>query len=213
MDIQCDGVLGTNVAEILDCGASILEITIVKAILTLVIGYPVIIFVTAQIARFFERVDLDETVEMFIQKVAKVTMWMLLLITVSGTLGVDVSAILAGLGIAGLALAFAAQDTLSNVVGGVFIMIDRPFKVGDRIKLPTKIGSQYSSWGDVKEIGLRTTTVRSTDGVIVTIPNKSLIGGPIVNFSHDRDAALRVRLRIGLTPVWSKIFQYTCQMS
>ena len=205
MGIKCDGVLSPNATEILNCGTSILEITIVKAILTLVIGYYVIIFVTAQIARFFDRVDLDATVEMFLQKVAKVTMWMLLLITVSGTLGVDVSAILAGLGIAGLALAFAAQDTLSNVVGGVFIMIDRPFKVGDRIKLPTKIGSQYSSWGDVKEIGLRTTTVRSTDGVIVTIPNKSLIGGPIVNFSHDRDAALRVRLRIGLTPVWSNV--------
>ena len=81
----------------------------------------------------FVRVVLDESVEMFIQKVAKVTMWILLLLTVSGTLGVDVSAILAGLGIAGVALAFAAQDTLSNVVGGVFIMIDRPFKVGDRI--------------------------------------------------------------------------------
>ena len=205
MNIKCDGVLGTNVTEILDCGASILEITVIKAILTLVIGYPLIIFLTAQISRLFDRVELDETVEMFIQKVAKVTMWILLLITVSGTLGVDVSAILAGLGIAGLALAFAAQDTLSNVVGGVFIMIDRPFKVGDRIKLPTKIGSQYSSWGDVKEIGLRTTIVRSTDGVIVTIPNKSLIGGPIVNFSHDRDAALRVRLRLGLTPVWSNV--------
>ena len=66
MDIKCDAVLGTNITEIIDCGASILEITVIKAILTLVIGYPVIIFVTAQIARLFDRVDLDETVEMFI---------------------------------------------------------------------------------------------------------------------------------------------------
>lgn len=205
MDIRCTGVLTTDAAKILDCGASILEISVVKAILTLIIGYPMILFATAQISRFFDRVELDETVEIFIQKVAKVMLWVLLLITVSGTLGVNISAVLAGLGIAGLAFAFAAQDSLANVIGGVFIMIDRPFKIGDRIKLPTRIGSLYSSWGDVKEIGLRTTVVRSTDGVIVTIPNKSLIGGPIVNFSHDRDLALRVRLRIGLTPVWSNV--------
>ena len=71
-------------------------------------------------------------------------------------------------------MAFAAQDTIENIIAGIFIMVDRPFREGDRILLPKKIGSLYSSWGDVTEIGLRTTRVRSTDGVLLTIPNKNL---------------------------------------
>ncbi|MCH2444644.1 MAG: mechanosensitive ion channel family protein, partial [Candidatus Poseidoniia archaeon] len=109
------------------------------------------------------------------------------------------------LGIVGLAVAFASQDTMENIIAGVFIIIDRPFREGERILLPKKIGGHYSSWGDVQEIGLRTTTVRSTDGVMLTIPNKLLTKDAVANFSHRRDMQLRVRIRLGLTPTWSNV--------
>ena len=99
-------------------------------------------------------------------------------------------------------MAFAAQDTMENVIAGIFIIIDRPFREGERILLPKKLGGIYSSWGDVVEIGLRTTHVRSTDGVLLTIPNKLLTKDAVANFSHSE---LRVRIRLGLTATWANV--------
>ena len=102
-------------------------------------------------------------------------------------------------------MAFAAQDTIENIIAGIFLMVDRPFRQGDRILLPKRIGSLYSSWGDVTEIGLRTTRVRSTDGVLLTIPNKLLTKDTIANFNHKDDRNLRVRIRLGLVPTWENV--------
>ena len=99
----------------------------------------------------------------------------------------------------------AREDTIENIIAGIFLIIDRPFREGDRILLPKKIGSLYSSWGDVTEIGLRTTRVRSTDGVLLTIPNKLLTKDTIANFNHKDDRNLRVRIRLGLVPTWENV--------
>ena len=71
--------------------------------------------------------------------------------------------------------------------------------------MPKKIGSLYSSWGDVTEVGLRTTRVKSTDGVLLTIPNKNLTKDTIANFNHKDDRNLRVRIRLGLVPTWENV--------
>ena len=63
----------------------------------------------------------------------------------------------------------------------------------------------YSKWGDVSYIGLRTTRVRSTDGVLLTIPNKILTKDAVANFSHSSDMELRVRIRLGLTATWANV--------
>ena len=127
-------------------------------------------------------------------RIAGVAMWAIVILTAASELGINVAGIVAALGIFGLAVAFAAQDTMENVIAGIFIIIDRPFREGERILLPKKLGGIYSSWGDVIEIGLRTTHVRSTDGVLLTIPNKLLTKDAVANFSHSE---LRVRIRLG----------------
>ncbi len=175
------------------------------ALLILLFGYPVVKLLIRELDRFFARVELDETVEIFTRRVVAAFLWVILLVMVLDYLGVNITGLLAALGIAGLAIAFAAQDSLSNVFSGIFIMLDRPFKIGDRILLPTRIGRLYSSWGDVVDIGLRSTRVRSTDGVILTIPNRLLTSNTLVNFSHMKEPALRVRIRLGLVPVWSNV--------
>ena len=126
-------------------------------------------------------------------------------LTAANELGINVTGIVAALGIVGLAMAFAAQDTIENIIAGIFLMVDRPFREGDRILLPKKIGSLYSSWGDVTEIGLRTTRVRSTDGVLLTVPNKLFTKDTIANFNHKDDRNLRVRIRLGLVPTWENV--------
>ena len=188
------------------CATEVVAMGPIAALLILIIGVPLIKLAKRYLRRLFDRTDvLDESIENFIFRIAGVAMWAILLLTAVNELGINVTGLVAALGIVGLAVAFASQDTMENIIAGIFIIIDRPFREGERILLPKKIGGLYSSWGDVQEIGLRTTTVRSTDGVMLTIPNKQLTKDAVANFSHRRDMQLRVRIRLGLTPTWGNV--------
>ena len=185
-----------------DCATELLETGPVSALLVIVIGVPLIKIAKRYLRRFFDKTQFDEGLENFMFRIAGVAMWAIVILTAASELGINVTGIVAALGIFGLAVAFAAQDTMENVIAGIFIIIDRPFREGERILLPKKLGGIYSSWGDVVEIGLRTTHVRSTDGVLLTIPNKLLTKDAVANFSHSE---LRVRVRLGLTATWSNV--------
>ncbi|MBT3279077.1 MAG: mechanosensitive ion channel family protein [Phycisphaerales bacterium] len=102
----------------------------------------------------------------------------------------DLSAIIAGLGIGGLAFAFAAKDMLSNLFGSVTIFADRPFKLGDRVTM-----GGYT--GDVIDVGFRTTRIRTLEGHVITLPNGVIANAPIENVSS-RPSIKRV-LDIGVT--------------
>ncbi len=110
---------------------------------------------------------------------------------------VAVSPLLAGAGIFGVALGLAAKETLTDILSGIFLIADRPVRVGDRVKIES-IGRHWGSWGDVVDIGLRRTQVRNTDGVIVNYPNSILSNSVITNFSFDtRPVRVRVRFQVG----------------
>ena len=195
-----------DLAPTYECASELASLGPVAALLTLIIGIPIIKIILRYLKRAFEKYDyIDQGLENFLFRIVSVALWAVVILTAANELGVNVTGIVAALGIVGLAMAFAAQDTMENIIAGIFIIIDRPFREGERILLPKKIGGLYSSWGDVQEIGLRTTTVRSTDGVMLTIPNKLLTKDAVANFSHRRDMQLRVRIRLGLTPTWSNV--------
>ncbi len=109
---------------------------------------------------------------------------------VAQSMGADVKAFLAGLGIGGLAFALAAQDTIANVFGSVVVAVDQPYKVGEVVKISGYIGG-------VEEIGLRSTRIRLLDGSYLTMPNKTVASESIVNLS--RFTKRRVEQVIGLT--------------
>ncbi len=111
-------------------------------------------------------------------------------------LGINVVPFVAGAGIAGVAIGFAAKDTLSNLIAGVLLIIDRPFEVGDRIEVwnaPT--GS--STWGDVLDIGLRATKIKTTDNIIIIIPNNEIMLRDIINYTIISEN-IRIRINIGI---------------
>ena len=91
----------------------------------------------------------------------------------------NLTTIIAGLGVGGLALAFAAKDTIGNLFGAVTLLLDRPFKMGDWIKVG---GSE----GEVIEVGIRTTLIRTSIDTVVTLPNASLVNKEIENFGKRR---------------------------
>lgn len=106
-------------------------------------------------------------------------------------LGVDVTALLAGLGIGGVALAFAAQDTVANVFGTITILLDSPFKIGDRIRI-------LDIDGTVEEVGFRSTTFRTMYNSLVTIPNSTVAKEKIDNLTL-RNNTFRFRFTLGFT--------------
>jgi MscS family membrane protein len=106
------------------------------------------------------------------------------------SLGYDVKAILAGLGIGGLAFALAAQDTLANIFGAIVVAVDQPFKIGEVVRIGTNVGG-------VEDIGLRSTRVRLVDKSLMIIPNKLVASETITNLS--RFTRRRFEQVIGLT--------------
>ncbi|MEM9157495.1 MAG: mechanosensitive ion channel family protein [Verrucomicrobiota bacterium] len=126
-----------------------------------------------------------------IKKAARTFLIVIAVILVVQNLGYNVGSLLAGLGIGGLAIALAAQESLGNFFGSVSLVADRPFKVGDWIQ----VGSEVD--GDVEEIGLRSTKVRTWTKSQLTIPNKVLANKVIINWS--RMPKRRVKQYIGVT--------------
>ena len=109
---------------------------------------------------------------------------------VAQSLGADVKAFLAGLGIGGLAFALAAQDTIANLFGSIVVAIDQPFKVGENIKIGAIEGM-------VEDIGLRSTKLRTPGRNLIVIPNKMVASEPIIN--NSRYVGRRVEQVLGLT--------------
>ncbi len=93
------------------------------------------------------------------------------------SLGYNVSTILQGLGIGGLAFALAAQDTIANLFGSIVVAIDQPFKLGETVKIA-------GSTGAVEDIGLRSTKIRLADKSLIAIPNRTVANESIVNLSR-----------------------------
>jgi MscS family membrane protein len=112
-------------------------------------------------------------------------------LTVMASLDIDIKALLGGLGIGGIAIALAAQDTVGNFIGTLSIFTDRPFKVGDWIIVGDKVD------GDVEQIGFRSTKVRTWPKTLMSIPNKVLATEIIDNWS--RMPKRRVKMTVGVT--------------
>ena len=125
-----------------------------------------------------------------IQKAVRAIIWSLGLVVGLDNIGFDITAMIAGLGIGGLALALAAQDSVKNIFAGIMIFLDKPFKIKDRIKIDGHDGV-------VEEVGLRSTRIRTLEGRIVTIPNCTFTDNSVINVTSQ--PALKVKINLGLT--------------
>ncbi len=111
-------------------------------------------------------------------------------------IGLNIMPFVAGAGIAGIAIGFAAKDTLSNLIAGILLIIDRPFEIGDRIEVWTAPVNS-ATWGDVVDIGLRATKIQTTDNIVIIIPNNEIMKRDIINYTT-MTKEIRVRIGIGI---------------
>jgi MscS family membrane protein len=124
-----------------------------------------------------------------ISKSAKIAIVVAAALLTAENLNWEIKSLLAGLSVGGLALGLAAQDTVANLFGAVAVFLDKPFYVGDRIKVENTEGA-------VELIGLRSTRIRSLDGYLVTVPNKMMGNAIITNLS--RRPSIRTEMNFGL---------------
>ncbi len=123
------------------------------------------------ITNYAERLKLDRNITLLLARTSSITLIIFGIVTALGTLGVNVSALVAGFGLTGFAIGFALKDTISNLLSGVLILLYRPFEIGNRIKI-----SGYE--GIVVSIDLRYTEL-GADGKKILIPNSKLFTDPI----------------------------------
>ena len=120
-----------------------------------------------------------EHLNVLLTRVARVVTGLLGLIVLLAHFGVNVTALSAALGLGGLSVTLAAQDTIADAIAGVIILIDRPFRIGDRIAL-----QEAGTWGEVLSIGLRTTRVRTRDNRVIIVPNSTIGNSQVMNYSY-----------------------------
>jgi MscS family membrane protein len=133
---------------------------------------------------------LNQQIYPVVRKTAKIFIVVVAVLVTSQNLGINITGILASFSVGALAVGLAAQDTLANLFGAVAIYLDRPFRIGDRIKLEGGVD------GMVETIGLRSTQVRSLDGFLITIPNKTMGNATITNIAQRPN--IKTVLNIGL---------------
>jgi len=134
--------------------------------------------------------DFDDRLVELLRLVIKYVIWFVGFMAILSVFEINITPFLAGAGIAGIAVALAAQDIISNFFGGAIITVDKPFKVGDRIKVDTY-------YGDVITIGPRSTRLKTLDYQIVTIPNNKITTNVIVNYAEP-DQKLRITIPVSV---------------
>ena len=125
-----------------------------------------------------------------LKKVSNIIIGALAIVIILSRFNVDISAFIVSLGVGSLAIALAAQDTLSNMIAGFIIMIDRPFRIGDRIRYGDDIG-------DVAEIGIRSTKILDFDNNLVIMPNNEIVKSKIINVTYP-NILTRVIVEVGV---------------
>ena len=171
--------------------SAVYGLDLLQAILILIVGYWLAGRFSNGVRRWLGRFDrVDDTLKPLFANLVRYAILIITIVAVLAQFGVQTTSIIAVLGAAGLAIGLALQGTLQNISAGIMLLLLRPFKVGDVI-------NAAGSTGTVVELGLFSTEFRTADGVCIFIPNGSIWGASVTNFS--RNATRRVDIVIGIS--------------
>ncbi len=152
---------------------------LISAVLVFLVCLIVITIVLKIIDHIQTRSKLDNTVKGFIRSGIKVALWIIALIAVASKLGIEISSLVALVGVAGLALSLSVQGLLSNIFSGFTILTSKPFAAGDYVELDGVSGT-------VDKVELLYTTVVSVDNKVIYVPNSQVAGAKIINYTREK---------------------------
>lgn len=139
--------------------------------------------------RALRRYDLDPSIVQLLRNMASVVIFAFAVASVLAQFGVNVVSLITGLGVIGIAVGFAAQDTLANFIAGTTLLLERPFRIGDWVQINEQIGR-------VQEITLRNTRLITRDNIHTSIPNASVSTSEVINYSAGGPLRLMVPLGV-----------------
>lgn len=168
----------------------VLNLTVVMLAIWRLIGQ-LAVWYQAEISHLTDT-ELDNQLIPFFRRLLQIILATIALIIILSHFDADVSALVTTLGVGSLAIALAAQETLADTIAGFVIMVDRPYRIGDRIEI-----QDLNTWGDVVDIGLRSTRIRTRDNRMVIVPNSVIGKSLIVNHSYP-DTMYRIEIHIGV---------------
>lgn len=151
---------------------------LVGAILALIIGLYLANMIAGGVGKMMEKKEIDPSLQPFLKNLLSTLLKILVVVSVLGMVGIEMTSFIAILGAAGLAVGMALSGTLQNFAGGVMILIFKPFKVGDVIEAQGYTGS-------VKEIQIFNTILKTPDNKTIIIPNGGLATSSMVNYSTE----------------------------
>ena len=164
---------------------------VLLCIVLFLIGVKIIQLVRKMLRRSMEKAGAEEGVRSFVDSFVKAALYVLLGFVLLSWFGVDTASIVALVGSAGVAIGLAIQGSLSNLAGGVLIMLLKPFKVGDFIREDT-----HGNMGTVTEIQIFYTKLSTVDNQVVVLPNGSLANTSLTNASGNRERRMDVKVGI-----------------
>ena len=167
-------------------------VKLVLALVVLIIGLMVIKAITKGMVKIMKKRDMNESLIPFLKSIMNILLKVMLIISVMGMVGIQMTSFIAVLGAAGLAVGLALQGTLQNFAGGVMILLFKPYEVGEFIEAQGFMGT-------VKEIQIFTTVLLTPDNRKVIIPNSPLATGSITNFSAMPTRRIDFSFGIGYT--------------
>src|SRR5574344_73928 len=162
---------------------------IIIALIVLWIGWKLIQWFTALLKKAYTKRQYDPSLQAFLHSVINIALKTILIITVAGMMGIQVTSFIAVLGAAGLAIGMALQGTLQNFAGGVIILLLKPYKVGDFIE-------QGSFSGTVSSIQIFNTILTTPDNKVIIIPNTQLATNTLINYT--KSDKRRVDISVGI---------------
>ena len=149
---------------------------VLRMLFTIVLCLAAVRVVGNILSRMLERSHLEKTLSKFLFSVLKVVLYFVAALVVLSTLGVDVTSLVALLSVAGLAVSLALQNTLSNLAGGIQLLISKPFAAGNYVEAGANSGT-------VQEVGLAYTTLLTPDNKVIHVPNSDIASARIVNYN------------------------------
>ena len=160
---------------------------ILKVLFTVVCCVIAVKVIGGVIARVLNRSHLETTLSKFIQSMLRVVLYFVAILIVLGSLGIDVTSLIALLSVAGLAVSLALQNTLSNLAGGIQLLITKPFSVGNYVEAGANSGT-------VQAVGLAYTVLVTPDNKVVHVPNSDIAAARIVNYNGKDTRRIEIKV-------------------
>ena len=142
--------------------------------------------------RTVKKSHLDKTTYSFVETTVYYTVLTIGVLSALNAIGINTAAILTSLGIVGVTIGFAARDSLSNLISGIIIFLDRPFVIGDLVEIDDK-------YGRVSEITLRSTRVVTSDGRMLAVPNTEIINKTVASYTNFPNLRLDIPVTIAVS--------------